>query len=220
MQQRYYDPVALRFLSPDPVDVSASDGGNFNRYWYANNNPYRYRDPDGRFADIVLDAGFIAYSTYTLATEPSWTNAAALGADIVGAVVPFATGLGAGVRAANHGADVARAATAVGDARKATHGPSPKVNAGQQGKHQPGQNNYQPGRSVLKADPSELGRHAGTGQQVGKLEVGLPGSKERVDFGQPIGTHVDKAGNVSETTVGIIHYGKEGIHIVPARPLQ
>jgi RHS repeat-associated protein len=48
MQQRYYDPVALRFLSPDPVDVSASDGGNFNRYWYANNNPYRYRDPDGR----------------------------------------------------------------------------------------------------------------------------------------------------------------------------
>jgi len=41
--------VALRFLSPDPVDVSASDGANFNRYWYANNNPYRYRDPDGRF---------------------------------------------------------------------------------------------------------------------------------------------------------------------------
>ncbi len=48
MQQRYYDPVALRFLSPDPVDVSASDGGNFNRYWYANNNPYKFTDPDGR----------------------------------------------------------------------------------------------------------------------------------------------------------------------------
>jgi RHS repeat-associated protein len=50
MQQRYYDPVALRFLSPDPVDVSAVNGGNFNRYWYANNNPYRYVDPDGQFA--------------------------------------------------------------------------------------------------------------------------------------------------------------------------
>ncbi|MCX7564390.1 RHS repeat-associated core domain-containing protein [Xanthomonadaceae bacterium XH05] len=48
MQQRYYDPVALRFLSPDPVHVSATDGSNFNRYWYANNNPYRFRDPDGR----------------------------------------------------------------------------------------------------------------------------------------------------------------------------
>ena len=48
MQQRYYDPVALRFLSPDPVDVSTTDGSNFNRYWYANNNPYRFIDPDGR----------------------------------------------------------------------------------------------------------------------------------------------------------------------------
>ncbi len=52
MQQRYYDPVALRFLSPDPVDVSASDGGNFNRYWYANNNPYKFTDPDGREAKL------------------------------------------------------------------------------------------------------------------------------------------------------------------------
>ena len=48
MQQRYYDPIAQRFLSPDPVDVSGVDGGNFNRYWYANNNPYRFVDPDGR----------------------------------------------------------------------------------------------------------------------------------------------------------------------------
>ncbi|MCX7556712.1 RHS repeat-associated core domain-containing protein, partial [Xanthomonadaceae bacterium JHOS43] len=48
MQQRYYDPVALRFLSPDPVHVSATDGSNFNRYWYANNNPYKFTDPDGR----------------------------------------------------------------------------------------------------------------------------------------------------------------------------
>ena len=49
MQQRYLDPVAMRFLSPDPVDVSSSNGSNFNRYWYANNNPYRFTDPDGRY---------------------------------------------------------------------------------------------------------------------------------------------------------------------------
>jgi len=48
MQQRYYDPIAQRFLSPDPVDVSTANGSNFNRYWYANNNPYRFIDPDGR----------------------------------------------------------------------------------------------------------------------------------------------------------------------------
>jgi RHS repeat-associated protein len=47
MQQRYYDPEAGRFLSADPVQTD-DKGGNFNRYWYANDNPYRYTDPDGR----------------------------------------------------------------------------------------------------------------------------------------------------------------------------
>ena len=55
MQQRYYDPVALRFLSPDPVDVSGTDGSNFNRYWYAANNPMKYRDPDGREVQYAIE---------------------------------------------------------------------------------------------------------------------------------------------------------------------
>jgi RHS repeat-associated protein len=46
MQQRYYDPYAGRFLAVDPV---AASPGNLNRYWYANNNPYRYIDPDGQY---------------------------------------------------------------------------------------------------------------------------------------------------------------------------
>jgi RHS repeat-associated protein len=49
MQQRYYDPMIGRFLSVDPV-TATSMGGNFNRYWYADNNPYRFTDPDGRNA--------------------------------------------------------------------------------------------------------------------------------------------------------------------------
>ena len=48
MQQRYYDPVAGRFLSIDPVTTDANTGGSFNRYNYAGNNPYKYIDPDGR----------------------------------------------------------------------------------------------------------------------------------------------------------------------------
>ncbi|WP_162250466.1 MULTISPECIES: colicin D domain-containing protein [unclassified Lysobacter] len=48
MQQRYYDPAIGRFLSADPVSVDAGSGRNFNRYSYANNNPYGYYDPDGR----------------------------------------------------------------------------------------------------------------------------------------------------------------------------
>jgi RHS repeat-associated protein len=49
MQQRYYDPQLGRFLSVDPVTPESSTGANFNRYWYANSNPYRYIDPDGRY---------------------------------------------------------------------------------------------------------------------------------------------------------------------------
>ena len=48
MQQRYYDPIAARFMSVDPIVTDANTGSMFNRYGYANNNPYRYIDPDGR----------------------------------------------------------------------------------------------------------------------------------------------------------------------------
>ena len=48
MQQRYYDPGIGRFLSIDPVSVASNTGDNFNRYWYANNNPYKFKDWDGR----------------------------------------------------------------------------------------------------------------------------------------------------------------------------
>jgi uncharacterized protein RhaS with RHS repeats len=48
MQARYYDPVIGRFYSNDPAGFS--NVHNFNRYAYANNNPYKYVDPDGRNA--------------------------------------------------------------------------------------------------------------------------------------------------------------------------
>ena len=51
MQQRYYDPLAARFMSVDPVTTDADTGKSFNRYEYANNNPYRYTDPDGQAPD-------------------------------------------------------------------------------------------------------------------------------------------------------------------------
>ncbi|ALN93751.1 RHS repeat domain-containing protein [Lysobacter gummosus] len=53
MQQRYYDPTLGRFMSADPVTVNSNSGANFNRYWYANNNPYAFVDPDGRESESV-----------------------------------------------------------------------------------------------------------------------------------------------------------------------
>ena len=55
MQQRYYDPIAGRFLSVDPVTTDAKTGAMFNRYEYAKNNPYRYVDPDGRCSASRID---------------------------------------------------------------------------------------------------------------------------------------------------------------------
>ena len=51
MQQRYYDPMIGRFLSVDPVTANPRNGTNFNRYWYGNDNPYKFTDPDGRLPD-------------------------------------------------------------------------------------------------------------------------------------------------------------------------
>lgn len=48
MQARYYDPIAGRFLSIDPVGPEAGNAFNFNRYTYANANPIKNIDPDGR----------------------------------------------------------------------------------------------------------------------------------------------------------------------------
>ncbi|MCD9125996.1 RHS repeat-associated core domain-containing protein [Luteimonas fraxinea] len=48
MQQRYYDSKLALFLSIDPVTAYQQPTVAFNRYRYANGNPYRFIDPDGR----------------------------------------------------------------------------------------------------------------------------------------------------------------------------
>ncbi len=66
MKARYYGGIVGRFISPDPVSVDTSTGGNFNRYWYANNNPQRFVDPDGRIAQVaypIFEAAVVAVET-------------------------------------------------------------------------------------------------------------------------------------------------------------
>jgi RHS repeat-associated protein len=57
MQQRYYEPLAGRFLSVDPVTTDFKTGAQFNRYAYVNNNPYKFKDPDGRLLNFAF--GFV-----------------------------------------------------------------------------------------------------------------------------------------------------------------
>jgi filamentous hemagglutinin len=103
----------------------------------------------------------------------------------------------------------------------------PFINKGQQNKHVPGTNEYKIAseaglnKSVLTVSPDSLLPKLGTGQQVGNNPIGTPGSKERINYGQPIGNYIDPQTGVSTpTTNGIVHYGKNGVHIVPARPSE
>jgi RHS repeat-associated protein len=109
MQQRYYDPLLGRFLSVDPVTMH--DNGDprlFNRYAYANNNPYTYVDPDGRYVEAALEVASIAMGATSAIDNVSQGNYGAAAVDTAGViidsvlvVVPIAPGVvGAGIQAA------------------------------------------------------------------------------------------------------------------------
>lgn len=102
--------------------------------------------------------------------------------------------------------------------------PSPaasRIDWAKQGKHIPGHNNFIPGRSELTHPDAHalVDKFAGKGTQIGNVARGIPGFKETVDFGEVIGNYVDPVtGTSTPTTKGILHYAKDGVHIVPARP--
>ncbi|MCW0369065.1 polymorphic toxin type 50 domain-containing protein [Xanthomonas sacchari] len=234
MQQRYYDQQLGRFVSVDQVAPDKISGNGFNRYRYAANNPYTFKDPDGRQECRSCEVSYGAAVGYMLRNQPEkmriWASGEAAATTAGGGAEEGATignAVGEFVDTGNISKQAVTTLATVTVIGVLTHGkgklgplrgPSPRINIGQQGKHQIGHNNFIQGRSILTGDAQELGRYAGTGQQVGKLPVGAPGSKERVNFGQEVGKYVDEFGNESVTTNGIIHYGKDGIHIVPSRP--
>ncbi|MGO4550289.1 polymorphic toxin type 50 domain-containing protein [Lysobacter sp. 2RAF19] len=219
------------FLSVDPVTADDRLGHSSNRYWYANNNPYRFVDPDGRDA---ADRAYGAVVAYRLRNDPErlriWLGGEAA-ATTEGSAAEEGAAMGLAFGRFVDTGDYSRQAVAQfaiftafgilthGRYRGPMRGFWPKVHPGKQGKHQLGHNNYVPGKSILTADPEELAKFAGTGKKANSIDVGLPGSKERVDFGRVIGTYVDdKTGLTAPTTNGMIIYAKDGIHIVPIRP--
>ena len=142
-------------------------------------------------------AGYTASWAVTPGAKWDWESFA--GAGVLGGAMGFV------------GAKIGEAEPVPGEGEEPTQGP--KINPGKQGKHVPGHNNFQPGKSELThPDPQGLlDRGAGTGVQHGNKEV--------VDFGEPIGTHVAPDGTRTPTTRGTIHYDQSGgAHIVPAKP--
>lgn len=96
---RDYDPKIGRYIESDPIGLS----GGVNLYTYVRNNPVNYTDSSGLVIDTIADAGFILYDLYKLASDNSCersANLTALGFDIVGAITPGVTGLGAASRVA------------------------------------------------------------------------------------------------------------------------
>jgi RHS repeat-associated protein len=57
MGARYYDPLIGRFVGVDPKRFSVENIHSFNRYNYANNNPYKFVDPDGRMGQSIVVVG-------------------------------------------------------------------------------------------------------------------------------------------------------------------
>lgn len=91
MQQRYYDPQTGRFLSMDPF-VARTQGDNFNRYSYANNNPYRFKDPDGRESGPAYRSIYQADSGQSHQRQESGPMAQLAGDALLSIGIDLATG--------------------------------------------------------------------------------------------------------------------------------
>lgn len=106
---RYYDPTLGRFMGIDPVGVDVENLHSANRYAYANNNPYKFVDPDGRLPILIPIAiiAWRAYSAYdtvtssaanvrTLASSTATTGEkVAAGAELAGSLLGGKLGRGA-----------------------------------------------------------------------------------------------------------------------------
>jgi RHS repeat-associated protein len=74
MQARFYDPLVGRFLSTDSVHFIDNNPFTFNRYAYANNNPYKYTDPNGEFAFMVPIGGALIGMGASVAVQLAANN--------------------------------------------------------------------------------------------------------------------------------------------------
>ena len=98
---------------------------------------------------------------------------------------------------------------------------SVKVNVSNQTKHIKGSHNFEAGKSHVLGNLEDcqtlISELYGTGQALTNRRNEF-NNKERVRASRVFGVYVDKeTKQESKTRYGIIHYGKAGAHIIPAR---
>ena len=135
---RQYDSHAGRFYSIDPVGFVETNPISINRYAYANNNPYTYIDPDGKYAELPLEFASIGIGVKELAdsvNEGDYLNAgiytAAVAVDFWLALLPGAPGVAsATLYSARHAPEAIE--SAITSSARALPAPTHVPNAGGQ----------------------------------------------------------------------------------------
>ncbi|WKZ50325.1 MAG: RHS repeat-associated core domain-containing protein [Anaerolineales bacterium] len=81
-QARWFDPSLGRFLSPDTIVPTSTQGTQaWDRYAFVNNNPVRYNDPTGH--EILLFNTFFISATFSLnAIIPGWQGGFGIAFDL------------------------------------------------------------------------------------------------------------------------------------------
>ncbi len=123
-----YKPEWGLRLRPDPIVQNPYNPQFLNRYAYALGNPYKYKDPCGKYLESAIDVAFITMDIRDIQDDPTnlW-NYASLIADIGGLAAPGLTGgrvvvkgAEAGVKAFSSGGKVAYIGKIVGKTDDAT----------------------------------------------------------------------------------------------------